>query len=169
MENKTDLRIWAKSLRKTLPLDAISAKIVRKIRQNPEFQQAKNVLLYSPSKYEINLLALLDEDKNFFLPKVNGKELLICPFKKGDVLEISSFNIKEPCSNPVDPCCLDLAIVPALAADKNCFRLGYGGGFYDRFLAQNKVKTITPVARQLLIEKLSVEKFDVPVDFVITD
>ena len=169
MENKTDLRIWAKSLRKTLPLDAISAKIVRKIRQNPEFQQAKNVLLYSPSKYEINLLALLDEDKNFFLPKVNGKELLICPFKKGDVLEISSFNIKEPCSNPVDPCCLDLAIVRALAADKNCFRLGYGGGFYDRFLAQNKVKTITPVARQLLIEKLPVEKFDVPVDFVITD
>ena len=169
MENKTDLRILAKSLRKTLPLDAISAKIVRKIRQNPEFQQAKNVLLYSPSKYEINLLALLDEDKNFFLPKVNGKELLICPFKKGDVLEISSFNIKEPCSNPVDPCCLDLAIVPALAADKNCFRLGYGGGFYDRFLAQNKVKTITPVARQLLIEKLPVEKFDVPVDFVITD
>ena len=169
MENKTDLRIWAKSLRKTLPLDAISAKIVRKIRQNPEFQQAKNVLLYSPSKYEINLLALLDEDKIFFLPKVNGKELLICPFKKGDVLEISSFNIKEPCSNPVDPCCLDLAIVPALAADKNCFRLGYGGGFYDRFLAQNKVKTITPVARQLLIEKLPVEKFDVPVDFGITD
>ncbi len=169
MENKTDLRIWAKSLRKTLPLDAISAKIVRKIRQNPEFQQAKNVLLYSPSKYEINLLALLDEDKNFFLPKVSGKELLICPFKKGDALEISSFNIKEPCSNPVDPCCLDLAIVPALAADKNCFRLGYGGGFYDRFLAQNKVKTITPVARQLLIEKLPVEKFDVPVDFVITD
>ena len=148
MENKTDLRIWAKSLRKTLPLDAISAKIVRKIRQNPEFQQAKNVLLYSPSKYEINLL---------------------CPFKKGDALEISSFNIKEPCSNPVDPCCLDLAIVPALAADKNCFRLGYGGGFYDRFLAQNKVKTITPAARQLLVEKLPVEKFDVPVDFVITD
>lgn len=169
MENKTDLRIWAKSLRKTLPLDAISAKIVRKIRQNPEFQQAKNVLLYSPSKYEINLLALLEEDKKLFLPKVNGKELLICPFKKGDALEISSFNIKEPCSNPVDPCCLDLAIVPALAADKNCFRLGYGGGFYDRFLAQNKVKTITPAARQLLVEKLPVEKFDVPVDFVITD
>ncbi len=169
MENKTDLRIWAKSLRKTLPLDDISTAIVRKIRQNPEFKQAKNVLLYFPSKFEINLLALLEEDKNFFLPKVNGKELLICPFKKGDALEISSFNIKEPCSNPVDPCCLDLAIVPALAADKNCFRLGYGGGFYDRFLAQNKVKTITPAARQLLIEKLPVEKFDVPVDFVITD
>ena len=142
MENKTDLRIWAKSLRKTLPLDAISAKIVRKIRQNPEFQQAKNVLLYSPSKYEINLLALLEEDKNFFLPKVNGKELLICPFKKGDALEISSFNIKEPCSNPVDPCCLDLAIVPALAADKNCFRLVMAAGFMTDFLRKIKLKQL---------------------------
>lgn len=169
MENKTDLRIWAKSLRKTLPLDAISTKIVRKIKKHPEFQNAKNVLLYFPSKYEINLLALLEEDKNFFLPKVNGKELLICPFKKGDILEVSSFNIKEPCSNSVNPICLDLAIVPALAADKNCFRLGYGGGFYDRFLTQYKIKTITPVAYQLLIEKLPIEKFDVPVDFVVTD
>lgn len=112
---------------------------------------------------------MLEEDKNFFLPKVNGKELLICPFKNGDILEVSSFNIKEPCSNPVDPICLDLAIVPALAADKRCFRLGYGGGFYDRFLTQYKIKTITAVAHQLLIEKLPVEKFDVPVDFVITD
>ena len=49
-------------------------------------------------------------------------------------MEISNFGIKEPCSEPVAPDILDLIIVPALMVDKNGYRLGYGGGFYDRFL-----------------------------------
>lgn len=169
MDNKTDLRLWAKSIRKTLPIEKVSTAIVEKIRQHCFYKNAKNVMLFYPLPYEINLLPLLEDDKSFYLPKVSGENLFVCPFTKGGKFEVSSFNIKEPCSAPINPACLDLIIVPALAADKSGFRLGYGGGFYDRFLSQTNCKTILPIARQLLIDKLPSEKFDIPVDLVITD
>lgn len=169
MDNKTDLRIWAKSIRKTLAISDISAIIAYKIRQNPLYKNAKNVLIFYPTKYELNLLTLLDDDKNFYLPKVNGENIFVCPFKKGDLLMISNFNINEPCSQPVEADILDLVIVPALAADKKSFRLGYGGGFFDRFLSKHKINSIVPIAKELLVDKLPVDVFDIPVDLVISD
>ena len=119
-------------------------------------------------KFEINLLELMVDDKNFYLPKVCGDDLKICSFKIGDELIKSEFNVCEPCSNPIDPQSLDLIIVPALMADKNNYRLGYGGGFYDRFLANyNNIPTILPIAKELLIDNLPHEKFDIKVDYII--
>ena len=169
MDSKTDLRIWAKSIRKTLDLQAISAAITKKIRVNDFYKNSKNVMLFYPVKYEINLLALLDDEKNFYLPKVCGDKILVCPFKKGEPLTVSNFKINEPCSEPVSKQVLDLIIVPALAVDKAGFRLGYGGGFYDRFLKNCNAKTVVPIAHQLLIERIPVDKFDIPVDYVISD
>jgi len=169
MQNKTDLRIWAESVRKQLDISAVSIIICKKIRQNAVYKSAQNVMLFYPLKNEVNLLPLLDDDKNFYLPKVCGEELLVCPFEKGDELKISELKIFEPCTNPIQPDCLDLVIVPALAADKNGFRLGYGGGFYDRFLGKISVKKFVALPYQLLLKKLPVEKFDIPVDLVITD
>lgn len=169
MDNKTDLRIWAKSVRKTLDLVNISEKILAKIRTNEVYKNSKNVMLFYPTKYEINLLPLLEDSKNFYLPKVSGDKILVCPYCRGDELVCTNFNINEPCSNPVSPEVVELVIVPALVADKYGYRLGYGGGFYDRFLATLSAKTIVPVSHELLIEKLPVENFDVKIDFVITD
>lgn len=106
--------------------------------------------------------------KNFYLPRVCGENLQICPFKKGDKLVTSSFNICEPCSNFINPRNLDLVVVPALMADKFGFRLGYGGGFYDRFLVENNtVKTILPIAKELIVEELPHEEFDIKIDEII--
>ena len=168
MDNKTDLRIRAKSIRKNLDINSISLFFVEKIRQLDYYQKAKNILLFYPMKYEINLLPLLDDEKNFYFPKVYEEQLLICPYKKGDIVINSELNIKEPCSNPVNPQILDLVIVPALMADSQGFRLGYGGGFYDRFLAENPhVKTVLPIPEELYVEKLPRDEFDIPVDYVI--
>ena len=114
------------------------------------------------------MLALLDDEKNFYLPRVCGENLQICPFKKGDKLVTSSFNICEPCSNSINPRNLDLVVVPALMADKSGFRLGYGGGFYDRFFVENNtVKTILPIAKELIVEELPHEEFDIKIDEII--
>ena len=117
------------------------------------------------------------------MPKVFDKKLFICPFKKGDKLEKSCFNVNEPCTSPVDPNVLDLVIVPALMVDKNGYRLGYGGGFYDiAFFSYNPfmitlsfkqgensfIKTIVPIPKELFVEKLPVEIFDKKIDVVIT-
>ena len=168
MDSKSDLRKKAKCIRKSLSIAEKSKIAIEKIRENTLYIPAKNVLIYYPLRYELNLLALLDDEKNFYLPRVCGENLQICPFKKGDKLVASSFNICEPCSNSINPRNLDLVVVPALMADKSGFRLGYGGGFYDRFLVENKtVKTILPIAKELIVEELPHEEFDIKIDEII--
>lgn len=168
MDSKSDLRKKAKCIRKSLSIAEKSTIAIEKIRGNTLYIPAKNVLIYYPLRYELNLLALLDDEKNFYLPRVCGENLQICPFKKGDKLVASSFNICEPCSNSINPRNLDLVVVPALMADKSGFRLGYGGGFYDRFLVKNNtVKTILPIAKELIVEELPHEEFDIKIDEII--
>lgn len=168
MDSKSDLRKKAKCIRKSLSIAEKSKIAIEKIRENTLYIPAKNVLIYYPLRYELNLLALLYDEKNFYLPRVCGENLQICPFKKGDKLVASSFNICEPCSNSINPRNLDLVVVPALMADKSGFRLGYGGGFYDRFLVENNtVKTILPIAKELIVEELPHEEFDIKIDEII--
>ena len=73
----------------------------------------------------------------------------------------------EPCSNPVSPDIIDLVIVPALMVDKKGYRLGYGGGFYDRFLNKFKVKTITCIPEIFVVDSLPYDDFDVKIDEII--
>ena len=168
MDSKINLRIKAKSIRKILDISNISSLAVSKIREADFYKSVENVLFFYPMRYEINLLDLLNDDKNFYLPKVCGQNLFICPFNKGDKLEKSCFNVKEPCTSPVDAKVLDLIIVPALMVDKCGYRLGYGGGFYDRFLTNNpSIKTIVVIPKELYIEELPVENFDKKIDYII--
>ncbi len=168
MDNKTDLRIRAKSIRKTLDIGILSKNAISKIRQTSTYKSAKNVLIYYPMKFEINILELLNDDKNFYLPKVCDNDLEICPFAIGDVLEKSDFNVFEPCSNSVNADILDLIIVPGLMADSKNYRLGYGGGFYDRFLSKySQIPTILPIAKELLTDELPVEEFDIRINSII--
>lgn len=170
MNMKIDLRTNAKNIRKNLPMAEISAKLVKLVRECPEYVSAKHVMLFYPTKYEVNLLPLLNDNKNFYFPRVDDNNLLVCPYRINDRLEKSSFNIFEPCSKPVDPKILDIVVVPALMADKNGYRLGYGGGFYDRFLLNisDKCKTLCLLPEELLIDNLPVEEFDVPADIIIS-
>ncbi len=169
MENKTDLRVKFKNSRKLLNIELVSDIITEKIQLHPSFVAAKNVMLYYPLKYEINLLGLLeDKEKNFYFPKVDNNDLLVCPACED--YKLSELKIYEPCSTPVSSDVLDLIIVPALAVDKNNFRLGYGGGFYDRFLSKNRnIQTLTPISKELLVENLPAEDYDIPIDFIVTD
>lgn len=169
MENKTELRLYAKNIRKNLNISKVSQNAVNLIRKHPFYIDASNVMIFYPTKYEVNFLDLLSDNKKFYLPKVSGKNLLICPYDLNCELVKSEFNILEPCSNPISIDKLDLVIVPALMADKFGFRLGYGGGFYDRFLADKdkKFKTITVVPYELYIEKLPVDEFDRKIDEIL--
>ena len=165
MKNKTDLRIYAKEIRKSLDTKSISKKIVDLIRQTDIYKSAKNVMTFYPKQYEIDLRELINDDKSFFLPKIHDNNLLVCPYCNN--LKPSTFNTLEPCSDPINSDILDLVILPALMADKNGYRLGYGKGFYDRFLKNCNSKTIVVIASELLVETLPYDEFDVPADFVI--
>lgn len=165
MKNKTDYRLYAKELRKMLDIELISKKLTEKIRTLHCYKSAQNVMLFYPTEYEINLLDLLKDNKNFYFPKVDNEKLLVCPVS--DKYEKSKYNIMEPCSDPVDKDILDLIIVPALMADSQGFRLGYGGGFYDRFLLNCSCKTLTAIPKELLVEELPHETFDIKIDYLL--
>lgn len=170
MENKIDLRIKIKNLRKNLNIEQVSKRIIKKIMVHPIFNQSNHIMIYYPLKYEIDLLELIDlaPDKNFYFPKVEGEKLLVCPNCQN--FEKSNMNIFEPCSNPISADILDLVIVPALAVDEKHFRLGYGGGFYDKFLSQNhNLKTLTPICKEFIFKSLPKESFDRQIDFIVSD
>lgn len=168
MTDKIELRKKAKNIRKNLPMKEISGQLVDLIRKNKVYSDSKNVMLFYPTEFEADLRELFNDNKNFYLPKVDGEELLVCPYIND--LQKSDFGIYEPCSKPVSAEILDLVIVPALMCDKNGYRLGYGGGFYDRFINKygKNFKTLCPVPKELFVENLSVDKFDKKVDFIIT-
>lgn len=170
MQEKSHLRTKFKQLRRELDINEISHAICENIRDFAPYKSAENVMIFYPTEYEINLLELLNDDKKFYFPRVNGVELQVCPYAEGVEFQKSSYNINEPCSNPVDYNILDLIFVPALAVDEHGFRLGYGGGFYDMFLAQCKqALTIVPIYQDFIVPNLPVESFDRKVDYIITN
>ena len=66
-------------------------------------------MIFYPKENEVDLLSLLsDESKNFYLPKIDGENLLCCSYKNGDILCESCFKTKEPLSEPIDKTILDL-------------------------------------------------------------
>ncbi len=165
--NKEELRKKIKALHKTLSFDSNS--LADKLAQAKEYKQAKNIMLFYPLKDEVNLLSLLkDKSKNFFLPKVDGENLLCCPYGEGDELCVSCFKTMEPVSPAYDKSLIDFVIVPALCCDKNNYRLGYGGGFYDRFLKNFRGTKAVCLPKELIVETVFPESHDVPVDIVIT-
>ena len=168
MVTKSDLRTWAREKRKKQNINEISAKLVEELKKTKEYLESKNIMLFYPKEFEVDLLTLLeDKSKNFFLPKINDENLLCCPYGKDDELCISCFKTKEPLTEPIEESIIDLVIVPALAVDKNNYRLGYGGGFYDRFLSNLDCTKVVCISKELVLETVLAEEHDVKIDIVI--
>ena len=168
MQNKTELRTKIKEIRKTLDIKTKSYIISEKIKSSKIYIDAKNVMLFYPTKYEVDLLDLRFGDKKIYFPRVTADSLLVCP--DNNCFIKSDFNIQEPTSEPVDPNILDLVIVPALAVDKKHYRLGYGGGYYDRFLVKySNIKTLTPIFKEFIFDELPKNNFDIKIDYIFSD
>lgn len=172
MLTKIELRQKAKKIRVSLDIKKISEKIVVNIQNLEIYQKACHIMIFYPIGHEVNLLGLLKySNKKFYLPKVQGKELIVCPYKTGDELNISKFKTQEPTSKPVNSNILDIVFVPALMVDKNLHRLGYGGGFYDRFFAKNALNAtkIVAIPSALMIDELPSESFDAQINVIICE
>ena len=121
-------------------------------------------------QYEVDLLQLLDDkSKKFYLPRINGQELECCEYKLGDTLKQSCFKTNEPVCAACSKQIIDMVIVPALACDYNKFRLGYGGGYYDRFLKDFRGIKLCCIPSQLIVKDIFPNKFDIRMDIIIND
>lgn len=169
MVTKSDLRTWAKEKRKKLNTEEISAKLVEKLKKTKEYLESKNIMIFYPKEFEVDLLSLLeDKSKNFYLPKIDGDNLLCCPYKKDDDLCVSCFRTKEPLTDIVEKTLIDMVIVPALAVDINNYRLGYGAGYYDRFLLNIDCIKLVCISKELVLDSVLAEVHDIKMDIIIT-
>jgi len=167
--NKQELRKWAKSKRTELDMEKISSILANKLMQTAEYKNSENIMLFYPLPYEVNLLSLLnDNTKSFYLPRINGDELECCPYCLNDELCESKFHTQEPTCQACKKTIPDLAIVPALACDRYGYRLGYGGGFYDKFLKDYKGITVCCIPQELIVDNIHHEEHDVKISLIIS-
>lgn len=173
MITKSEYRKIYREKRKSLSITEISEAIVRKIRATEIYQKSENIMLFYPLKTEINLLELLSDKKQFYLPRVNDNVLEVCTYKKGDILKKSEFNIFEPLTEQVKAEILDIVFVPALCADRDFNRIGYGCGYYDRFIYNSRLynshtKFVIVIPEELIIKKTPIDDNDCSCDGIIT-
>ncbi len=85
-------------------------------------------------------------------------------------LKENRWGAREPREGrPIEPADVDLVVVPALAADRHGVRVGYGRGYYDRFLKHVHGRSVSIVYSSCLLDRIHAEPHDVPVDYVITE
>lgn len=127
-------------------------------------------------KKEIDTDPLLErmhaDGKQIVLPRAVGKgELEHVVWSPGEALRISPLGIREPLNGQsVSPEELDLVLVPLVAADRWKNRLGYGMGYYDRFLARTDATTAGLLFERFLSpDPVPVEEHDRPLDYLITE
>jgi 5-formyltetrahydrofolate cyclo-ligase len=181
--SKHDLRLKFGDRRENLSPAALAARskrISRYILAMPEIRLATTVLAYWPleSRAEIDLRAVIralrSRGTTIGLPVVAAGDvsrgMSFHVFENEDLLEKGPYNLLQPAPNrPVETPGNTIALVPALAADRTGNRLGYGGGYYDRFLQANRIFSIAAVLASCLVDSLPAEPHDAKVSAVATE
>lgn len=178
---KSNLRQQAKEFRLGLNKEMVersSTLACELIISTNEFMQAKTILIYYPIKNEISPLPLIavahKMGKSVAFPVCNNTNHSLIFKKANGVADLSktSFGLYEPkeeCQEIVEIDESTICIVPALAFSKGGHRLGYGKGYYDRFLKNFIGKTIGLSYSALLLENIPNEEHDIPLDIIITE
>jgi len=161
---------------------ALSRAIVWDIVETSVYRRSNMIMAYASFGSELQtdefLRHVLDQGKILLLPRVNRqRELLEVYWVQDPVqdLQVGTWGIREPkpdrCAR-VEPAVIDFVLVPGLAFDRRGRRLGYGGGFYDKLLAD----TLSPCAwlvagafESQMVEKVPVDEHDMPMDVVVTE
>ena len=174
--NKDVLRKHYKQLRRDIAhKEQKSKSICEAVKRLPIWRTAHTVALYASLPDEVDtaplIAAALEAGKTVCLPKVQGSTMQFFQITDACEYTTGAFGIREPLSEiPVDKETIDVMIVPLLAADREHYRLGFGGGYYDRYLADAQSSTIGICFReQLSPVPLPHEVHDITLDMIITD
>ena len=138
--------------------------------------QSKIIGGYYPFNYELEILNILEEleKKNyiFSLPKVSkNNEMNFFKWSKSEPLKVNKYGIPEPISNEkIYP---NILLIPLVGFDYHLNRLGYGGGYYDRYLSKRKIKNeLLKIGVGFSFQKVKnipVDKYDQKLDCIITE
>lgn len=172
---KSILRAECRAQRDAMTRQAVifaSARVCERLAGWPAFQQAHAVMAYMAFGNEINLEPLMRRlaGKRWIIPRILKRpepHLVLHPYDP-DRLVRHPFGMLEPDAGlpVIEPRELDLVLTPGLAFDRRGFRLGLGGGFYDRFLPHVTATTVGIVYAALIVDRVPDEPHDRRVDFL---
>lgn len=170
MKNKQQLRNEAKAIRDTIPSykhKQWSQYICQQICCDPIFNNGQIIALFWPIGSEVDVLPLLElSDKQFVFPRVERKQMVFAEMTEKH--NSGYFGQREPqCEQAI--VIPDVLIVPLLAFTETGYRLGYGGGYYDRYLADIQRPTIGVAFDVQKVVELPVEPFDIALERIITE
>ncbi len=160
---------------------SLSKKVIENLVNTEYYKDAKNIMTFISFGSEIDthqfIKEAIEEGKNIFVPVTfhESREMKPSLLKSFDELENGYFNIltpKEEFIRYIDPLEIDLVIVPGAVFDRRGYRIGYGGGFYDRFLSSKIRKDTSKIAIAFelqIVDNVPTEDYDIPVDFIVTE
>ncbi len=175
--NKFEIRKKILTLRKSKkPFhSSINFQAVLKILRKEKIK-GKSLGGYYPYNYELDTLEILRKFEainfNILLPKIKtNSQMNFFRWSTTDPLVTNTFGIPEPLSKKIiQP---DIILVPMVAFDENNNRIGYGGGFYDRYISKikklKKILTIGLAYSFQRVKKIPTNKYDIKLDYIITE
>ena len=170
LNEKKVLRKELLSARNTLPDAELSLSYLEEFA---EFKEAQTVFCYVSAGSEVKTLSLIGEMLKFkrvAVPYCTDKEgsMIAVEIKSTDELKEGLFGIAEPI-NPIElpKNEIDFVIVPGIAFDKSGYRIGYGKGYYDRFLSDINPYKLGVCKKELYTQKIPHDEFDVKMNKVL--
>lgn len=182
--DKRALRNEILSKRKALSKEEVNKKssaISNLLFSTEQYKKSKYIMCYIDFRNEVRteeiIRMALNEDKNIIIPIsiVETKQLVLSQLLDYDKeLESGTYGILEPKKEfirEVNPELIDLVLMPGVAFDRRGYRIGYGGGYYDRFLTRidDSVPKIALAFDLQLVPHVRKGRYDIPVDYIITE
>ena len=174
--DKKELRAKIRQQKRAMTEEQIvqaSARLGELFVQCKQYQEAKTIYGYLPYNQEVRTVPMLEQalkdGKKVAVPKCYGDEMRFIYMDDLSKVESGYAGIPEPVAD--DPVADDktaLVLMPGMAFTKNGDRMGYGGGFYDKFLAAEPDHPTVALCYDFqMVESLPTEEYDIPVDCVL--
>lgn len=183
-KHKIDIRKNHLARRAALPAEVRAArdrKICQNILSAATYRYADVVLMYYPVKSEVDILpvfhAAVAAGKKVAFPRCNAEDRsMIFYFAESEEdFEAGTYELREPKPSlpAFDPEDADgqnvICIVPAVVYDRRGYRIGYGGGYYDRFFGKHRFASIGVAYEDFILKSVPHGRFDISVDVVISE
>ena len=173
---KARLRKQLLDARDSLSLDFInitSKQIQDNLRKVDFFRNAKSIGAYYSIGSEVKthdiLQEILKSEKEVSLPKIAKKDLVFKKIRILSDLEEGNFSVMEPKDYCEEVKKIEVIIVPAIALTRDGHRLGYGFGYYDRYLSGKKSRTIALGYSKQIIKSFPYSDHDIRIDCIVTE
>lgn len=177
MEEKKLIRKQIFKVRKECTDEQIekwSRRITAKVAELPAFKNAERILAYADYNHEVMTGFMIEEawrqGKEVAVPKVVGQDMVFYKLTDFAQLEKGYFGIPEPARGEIVTWDDATMIMPGVAFDPQNHRVGYGGGFYDRFLEKHPgIRRVAVAFEFQILPSVPTEPTDIDPEFIITE